>query len=51
VLQPSRVDVFEWSAAGEPMSLAFYAGLDGSPSAYALGTEIALTRVTRIANP
>lgn len=51
VLVPARLDVFDWSAAGEPMSLAFYAGLDGSPNTYALGTEIALTRATRTANP
>jgi hypothetical protein len=44
-LQPLQLDVFAWSAAGFPMTLSFYDGLDGSPRGYVIGDEIALTRV------
>jgi CubicO group peptidase (beta-lactamase class C family) len=44
-LVPAALDVFAWSVAGMPMQLSFYDGLDGGAHAYAIGDEIALTRV------
>lgn len=44
-LEPALLDVFTWSAAGVPTRLSFYDGPDGAAHVYAIGDEIALTRV------